>query len=345
MVMIEINDVNTGRKVDVVYGGQFGSESKRLFIEYYINNFKPDMIISNFGPNSGGFASDGSKWATFPMRFDGKIMLSPGSIINVYNFIEEFNYLPDGAEVYIHENACYVNDDNIKDESSRVTIGSTMTGTMEAAVQKMRRNIDNNNTAVTNKNLNIFTVNNKQWIKMILDAKRILLAVPQGHSLSLNFGFYPYCTSRNTSPQQALADAGIPIWMVDKIIGCFRTFPIRVSNRYDDDDNMIGFSGPCYSDQKELIWEEVGVPPEITSISKKVRRVFTFSEEQYVESILMNGCTHVFLNFMNYLSPYLQEKLLSRLSRLGTPAKISWLGYGPTINDIKGGIKHDINTY
>ena len=96
---------------------------------------------------------------------------------------------------------------------------------------------------------------------------------------------------------------------------------------------MIGWSGPCYPDQKELTWEQVGQSPEMTSVSKKVRRVFTFSEQQYMESCQMNGCTDVFMNFMNYLPNHeKQEEFFKRISSIGP--RISWCGYGPTINDI-----------
>lgn len=316
--------------VDVIYGGQYGSEAKRLFIEYYVDKYKPDAIVSNFGPNSGGFVSDGSKWSVFPMDFKGKIMLSAGSIINLNDMLEEESRLKNTSKVIIHQGACIITDSAIKDEEKQVRIGSTMTGTMEAVVNKMRRNPDDMNIAreVTSE----MVIDNYGWFAELSSCKRILLVVPQGHSLSLNFGQYPYCTSRNTSPQQGLADAGIPIQWVDRIIGIFRTFPIRVSNRYDEEGNQIGWSGPCYDDQKELTWEEVGVPPEITSVSKKVRRVFTFSFDQFAESVAMNGCTDVFLNFMNYLPMDKQRELIKRLS-FGR-AKISWLGYGPTTHDI-----------
>jgi len=321
-------------RVDVIYGGQYGSEAKRLFIEYYVKKYQPDAIVSNFGPNSGGFVSDGTKWATYPMAFDGKIMLSPGSIINWEVAVDEVKQLPENARIITHQNACIVTDAAIKDEEKQVRIGSTMTGTMEAVVSKMRRDPDNQNIA---KNLDlIHTADNVKWFNELKSCERILLVVPQGHSLSLNFGQYPYCTSRNTSPQQGLADAGIPIQWVDRIIGIFRTFPIRVSNRYDENGNMIGYSGPCYLDQKEITWGDVGVEPEMTSVSKKVRRVFTFSYRQFIESCWMNGCTNVFLNFVNYLDHEDRNEMFHKLADLSNKmgVEISWLGYGPTTSDI-----------
>lgn len=318
--------------VDIIFGGQFGSEAKRLFNEYYFHKFKPDAIVSNFGPNSGGFVSDNGKWATFAMGAECMHMLSPGSIIDLEDFERERKNLPKGAEILIHENACVVLPEHKENEKSLVSIGSTMTGTAAAVVQKMQRDPNNQNIAKYHFPKEMI-VPARDWFSVLYGCDRIQLSTPQGHSLSLNHGFYPYCTSRNTSPQQGLADAGIPIQWVRKIIGCYRTFPIRVSNRFNEEGEMIGFSGPSYEDQVELSWDDVGVPPEMTSVSKKVRRVFSFSTEQYIESTRMNGVTDIFLNFVNYLGD--QDKvnnLVSKLADVGP--NISWLGYGPTMNDI-----------
>lgn len=316
--------------VDIIYGGQYGSEGKRVFNEFYFEQFKPTAIVSNFGPNSGGFVSDGSKWATFAMGAECIHALSPGSIISTTDFEREIANLPKGARVVIHENAAIVTPEHLEQEKSLVTIGSTMTGTAAAAAQKLQRDPDNRDLAKYV--YSDLTLSSKLWIEFLRVQPRIQLCTPQGHSLSINHGPYPFCTSRNTSPQQGLADAGIPIQWVRKIIACMRTFPIRVANRFDDDGNMIGWSGPCYDDQYEMTWDEVKQPPEMTSVSKKVRRVFSFSETQYLESCIMNGVTDVFMNFVNYLSLGEADDLFNRLMDLGYPA--TWAGYGPKTTDI-----------
>jgi adenylosuccinate synthase len=318
--------------VDIIFGGQFGSEGKRLFNEYHYLTERPDAIVSNFGPNSGGFVSDGGKWATFAMGADCLHLLSPGSIINLKDFEAEMARLPKGADVLVHENAAVVMDNHFENEKGFVCIGSTMTGTAAAGIQKMLRNPDKVNTAKVA--LPDRAISARDWFNIMRSCKKIQLSVPQGHSLSINHGFYPYCTSRNTSPQQALADAGIPIQWVRKIIACMRTYPIRVSNRFDNNDNMIGYSGPYYPDQFEMTWDEVGQKPEMTSVSKKVRRVFSFSLQQYRESCQMNGVTDVFLNFANYLPKVELDKLFKEIQDISGSTKVSWLGFGPTVHDI-----------
>jgi adenylosuccinate synthase len=259
--------------------------------------------------------------------------LSPGSIIDIDDFWAEYERLPPGAVVKIHQNAAVVTKENLDDEKAFVRVGSTMKGTGSAAIQKMARNPDNMNTA--RQLMPDFAVDTREWFGLLQSCKHIQLSVPQGHSLSLNHGFYPYCTSRNTSPQQALADAGIPIRWVRKIIACMRTYPIRVANRYDEAGNMIGYSGPCYDDQVEMTWAEVGQKAELTSVSKKVRRVFSFSYEQYQESCLMNGVTDVFMNFVNYLTKAEENEMAMAINSMRLPGtRVSWIGRGPTISDI-----------
>jgi len=332
-------------EVHVIYGGQFGSEAKRLFTEYYANQFKPDAIVTNALPNSGGFDSNGGKWSALPVGYPCKMMVSPGSAISVDNLLKEMGQLPEEATVFIHKNAAVVQDRHLKGEEKFIRIGSTMTGGAAAVFEKMERNplADVIAGDTLNKKMHHMVLGNDDWIAEILTCKRILVICAQGHSLSINYGFYPYTTSRNTSPAQAVADAGIPMQWVKKVIGCFRAFPIRVSNRVDEDGVMIGYSGPCYPDQHETSWEELGLEKEYTSVSKKVRRVFTFSHEQLAESVLLNGTTDVFMNFVNYIptavkqSNFLKEvtdTLKSVSSVSGISTELSFIGYGPTMEAI-----------
>jgi len=237
-----------------------------------------------------------------------------------------------------------VQDKHLKGEESFIRIGSTMTGGAAAILEKMGRDPLSTITAGNfGGELEPMIINNEDWVAEILACKKILVICAQGHSLSINYGFYPYTTSRNTSPAQAVADAGIPMQWVKKVIGCFRTFPIRVANRYAEDGEMVGWSGPCHNDQKEISWEDVGVPEEFTTVSKKVRRVFSFSQEQLAESVLLNGATDVFLNFINYLPLSLQLDFIRRVGETlaqvssvsGISTKVSFLGYGPTKEDIE----------
>ena len=322
-------------EIHVINDLQYGSCAKRLFTEYYANQWNPDTIISNALPNSGGYDSAGDKWSAIPIGYPCKMLIAPGSAINIDMLnaeCEQLKRLYPKAEVIVHENAAVVTKDNEQAEAEFSRIGSTMTGGMRALVAKMERDPEAMITAKHYKTwIDAEVVDTNKWLYLISQSERILGLCAQGHSLSINFGFYPYTTSRNTSPAQWAADAGINPMAINRIIGCLRTWPIRVANRYGKNGNQIGWSGPCYDDQKEITWEDIGVPPEITSISKKVRRVFSFSGEQLAEAIQVTGTTDIFLGFLNYVPIELQQMLASTIS-LHRPVR--WVGVDKTINDI-----------
>ena len=125
----------------------------------------------------------------------------------------------------------------------------------------------------------------------------------QGFSLDINHGsHYPQCTSRSTTATQNLTDMG-DIYLV------IRPAPIRVGNIVESGET-VGHSGGCYDDHEETTWDQIaknaGAPPsvtagELTTVTKRLRRVFTFSKKQVEEAVIVNGATKIALNFANYI--------------------------------------------
>lgn len=136
----------------------------------------------------------------------------------------------------------------------------------------------------------------------------------QGFSLDVNHGsHYPQCTSRGTTAVQNMADMGISPRDLGDVYLVIRPYPIRVGN-IQVDGKQIGYSGDCYEDHHEISWQQVadeaGMPievaagllkSELTTVTKRLRRVFTFSERQLREAALVNGATRIALNFANYI--------------------------------------------
>lgn len=165
----------------------------------------------------------------------------------------------------------------------------------------------------------------------------LLLEGTQGAGLSLTTGFFPYVTSRNTTVAGLCADAGVAPTTVDRVILVCRTFPIRVA----------GNSGPFWKGSREIGWEEVGIDSESerTTVTKKVRRVATFSLDQVREAAMLNGATEIVLMFCDYLSPGLsglhgsftnsdlvdcgEVMSLVHNIELGTGVPVRYLGTGP----------------
>ena len=132
----------------------------------------------------------------------------------------------------------------------------------------------------------------------------------QGFSLDINHGsHYPQCTSRGTTAMQNAADMGISHFDIGDIYLVIRPYPIRVGNVIEN-GTMVGYSGDCYSDHHELTWADVakaaGAPEEVmagelTTVTKRLRRVFSFSAIQLREAVAVNGATKLALNFANYI--------------------------------------------
>lgn len=137
----------------------------------------------------------------------------------------------------------------------------------------------------------------------------------QGYALSIDHGIqYPYTTSRNCDTQMALSYMGVAPQLLGDVYLNLRTFPIRVGNVYDENGQVVGYSGDWYEDQQELTWDQVGkdagMPPdtvealsamERTTVTKRVRRVSTFSWIGLEDAVRTCGATKLCVNFPQYL--------------------------------------------
>lgn len=180
----------------------------------------------------------------------------------------------------------------------------------------------------------------------------------QGFSLDINHGsHYPQCTSRGTTAMQNCADMGINKDHIGDIYLVIRPYPIRVGNVVENGETK-GHSGGCYEDQQEVSWaqvcDEAGAPDsfkqeilqkELTTVTKRLRRVFTFSERQLREAVIINGATKIALNFANYidwsisgkntigsLTPKVRE-FIERVETI-TNIPVAMVGTGPRLTDI-----------
>jgi adenylosuccinate synthase len=343
------------RNIDVVVDLQFGSCGKGLLAGWLAMRKPYDTIITAWAPNAGHtyIDRDGNVYVLRALpngvvsNSVKRIMIGPGSVIDPDLFKEELfmltkaNLLRD-KEIYIHPHACVVLPEHKEQEKSMVKIGSTMKGVGAAMIQKIRRDPDNLNTVahylLNDRVFQAYTVSTHRWNMMLEEeVEYALIEGAQGFSLSINHGFYPYTTSRDCTVAQLLVDCGIPYGVSKNChihsIGVARTYPIRVANRYDENKKQIGWSGPCYWDQRELDWSDIGVAPELTTVTKLPRRVFTWSKYQIQNAIRQNGVQSVFINFCNYVKdPSYVGEMESHIHEVG--ARIGWWGFGPTDRDV-----------
>lgn len=338
------------KKIYAVVGCQFGSEAKGALSGYLAGKHSPDTVVANWSPNTGHTFVDGNLrlvHSMIPLSVVSKgmknILIGPGSVVDLEKLLSEI----DGVEnlldandikIIVHPNAAVVSQAHRDEECFLIHIGSTMKGVSASVVEKMSRRKGTMLAGEILKGIHDRVYTNLEMFNNALQESCVLAVEGcQGYSLSLHHGFYPYCTSRDTATLQLFSDCGIPMSFLQsfpvEIIGCVRTFPIRVSNRFDATGKQVGYSGPCYSDQKELSWEEVGVKPEYTSVSKQKRRVFTLSEKQIKESVWRNGVTSIALTFCDYLCKEDAYNCVLRIEDV-TKVPVNYMTYGPDVSQI-----------
>jgi adenylosuccinate synthase len=160
----------------------------------------------------------------------------------------------------------------------------------------------------------------------------VMLEGSQGFDLSLNHGHeYPHVTSRDVTPNRMLDNASLSPFDCREVVGVVRTFPIRVGN-YGEFS-----SGPCYHDQREMTWAEIsGVAgkdvEERTTVTNRVRRVFSFSERQFVKFERTCRPTRLFVTFGDYLPGKLLGEFIDRLHSL-SGARVMAVSHGPKSED------------
>jgi adenylosuccinate synthase len=326
----------------VVVDGQYGSTGKGLASGLLAEMFHDhvDVVTSNAGPNSGHTNYyEGEKIVlkqlpTFAVTAkkcgsDIQVFMNAGAVIAPETLNEEVNMYDMNDSVLVHPHATCVTDSAINADAANIgSIGSTGKGTGPAQALKMAR-----------QGTDAVVVGHAEKIECEVgnfyfhDEDIIVVEVSQGFSLGINSGFYPFTTSRECTVAQALSDARIPIENYRDSLMVVRSYPIRVA----------GNSGPGYDDQHEITWNTLGVEPEITTVTKKVRRVFTWSDEQFREATHINRPGVVMLNFANYLvqqghdvDEFVREHVLQNyFNVLGRMPKAILLGFGPESKDVK----------
>lgn len=350
-----VRDMLQAGKASFIVGGNWGSESKGSAASWLAKEVakswnRYDIVTTNAGAQAGHTSIHKGKrrvsfhMPTAPWIFQDEglvpptVYLNAGSIIDPEGFAEEVKGY--NGEVFVHPLAAVITDECREEEnkagSAQTKIASTRKGVGAALSRKVAR------SALTAKDHPLL----KDYVRRMdlnyelkVNSSSILVEVPQGVSLSLNHSvFYPHCTSRDCTTGDAAANAGIHPCFVGSTMGVIRTYPIRVGNIVENGETL-GQSGACYSDQKEISWEELGVTAEITTVTKRVRRVFTFSVQQLRETFSALRPDVVMLTFVNYIKsqPYLDqiESAIFQVSKeLFMPPPRVVYEYGPTSDDI-----------
>lgn len=306
--------VSRERLVDVLVGGQWGSEGKGHIAWYLAPEY--DLLVRTGGPNAGHTVVERERGKyTFHLLPSGtmesssaRLLIGPGATIRVDKLLEEIAECDVSYErLSIDPQVMVITDDDMAAETGLVAgIGSTGQGGGSAAARRImgRRGDAQVKLAKDYPELTPYIREAAGILETAYaQGQRVLLEGTQGTGLSLYHGSYPHVTSRDTTASGTCAEAGVPPHRVNHVIMVCRTFPIRVQNPEN------GTSGPMGI---ETSWATVAAragldvadvqAAEKTSTTKKDRRVAEFGWADLRRASTLNGPTDVALTFADYLS-------------------------------------------
>ena len=299
--------------VDVLVGGQLGSEGKGNIADYLSPEY--DVLMRVGGPNAGHkvFEDPPFTHVSLPCgsrRNDtAKLLIGPGAVIDPPDLLDEIRKCELGTDrLIIDEQVALIMPEDIEWEKEKLAggIGSTAKGVGAATARRVKCRFRDEKRCKLGKDLGEVCPDLLPYVGSTLDyleqayseKKKILLEGTQGTGLSLYHGDYPSVTSRDTTVAGCLAEAGIGPRRVRKIILVCRTFPIRVG----------GNSG---SMEKEITWDDVakrsGNDPakikahEVGSRSGKPRRVSEFDWSLLRKACHLNSPTDIALTFVDHI--------------------------------------------
>jgi adenylosuccinate synthase len=328
--------------ISIVVGGQFGSEGKGKVALKIANDEKAAAVVRVGGTNSGhtAVAANGRTWALRQLPASvlapGTVAVLPaGAIIDPEIFLREVELLGLGPErVIVSPFASVITaDDRNAERSSGIVgeIGSTGSGTGAALLRRISRRTGTELAAALD-SLKPFIRDTAEFMRRALGQNRwIVIEGSQGFGLSLlHGGHYPHATSRDTTAATFVGEAGLSPIDVKDVTLVLRAHPIRVA----------GNSGPLLNETTwDVIAKSAGLPDgynELTTATKKIRRVGQFDAAMVRQAIAINNPTRIVLNHFDYVDPGIREHrfnvdALAFLKRVENDIgrEIDYVGTGP----------------
>lgn len=299
------------RLVDVLVGGEYGSEGKGHIASYLAREY--DVLVRVGGPNAGHKVYlDPEPYTHHQLpsgtRFsEASLMIGPGAVINTEVLLKEISDCKVNAgRLSIDPQVMIIERKDVRAENRLVKrIGSTGQGVGHATARRILHRGDSSvRLARDIRELRPFVrPTGIELEKAFAAGKKVFLEGTQGTGLSLYHGYYPHVTSRDTTVAGCLAEAGISPSRVRRVIMVVRSYPIRVRGR------KKATSGPM---SQELEWSEIarrsGIPleelrrTERTSTTNRKRRVAEFDWNLLRRAASLNAPTDVALTFADYIS-------------------------------------------
>jgi adenylosuccinate synthase len=302
------------RLVDVLVGGQYGSEGKGQVTAYLSPEYQ--LLVRVGGPNAGHKVWEWPEPYAFHQLPSGtrkcgaNLLIGAGAVINVQTLLREIAECDvEPKRLTIDPQAMIISSDDLKKEGRLIaSIGSTGQGVGAATARRIMGRSGNPKVFLARDipELRPFTTKTaREVLEDAFDKRwRVLLEGTQGTGLSLFHGRYPHVTSRDTTVAGCLAEAGISPSRVQKVIMVCRSYPIRVESPKDGDSGYM--SQPITWDlvsQRSKIPVKQLLELERTTTTKRQRRVAEFDWDLLRMAATLNAPTDIGLSFVDYISP------------------------------------------
>lgn len=292
--------------ITVVVGGQYGSEGKGKMAAHLCREEGFRAAVRCGGPNSGHTIQLGGERAVLRQVPAGaevkgvRLFLAAGCLVDPEVLLDEIDLLGlEPREIAVDGNAFIIEPRHKQREiegSFEERVGSTCSGTGAALAERILRTGEGRLAGEVPELAPYTRPVSEELLELLRWKEGIVLEGTQGFALSLyHTPHYPFATSRDTTAAAFLSEAGLPPLLVERVVLVLRTFPIRVG----------GNSGPL---PREISWEalrrESGYPGEVrelTSVTRRVRRVARFDLEMAARASRVNGATEIALMGSDYL--------------------------------------------
>jgi adenylosuccinate synthase len=297
----------TAPLVDVLVGGQYGSEGKGNIAYYLAPEY--EALVRVGGPNAGHRIKHGTDEHTHRSLPSGALanpgadlIIGPGAVLSPKILIDELRDTGVSPErVKIDPQVMIITEADVAAEVQlREKIRSTGQGVGAASARRiLDRRLGATTLAKNVPELSAMIASTAELLNGAFEAgQRVLVEGTQGTGLSIFHGEYPWVTSRDTTVAGTLAEAGIGPRRVRRAIIVVRSYPIRVH----------GGSGPI-GQGHELQWTDIesrsGVADtstaELSSVTKQERRVAEFDWSLLRRSAELNSATDIALTFADYI--------------------------------------------
>ena len=314
--------------------GKFiGYLAKRDHADVAINNFMSNAGHTYEDDDYGRVMTQ--HLPTSIVNMGTQLVIGPGAAITpdiLFNEILKYKDIIGDRIIKVNPRAVVIADKHRETEKQILRSGSTFKGCGAAQADKVMRQAQLfgeywENVLKINEHIcdtcdedyayiksHIKVMDTMQYINDSIDhGQYILIEGSQGCDLDINYGLpYPNTTSRQCHAGQLVADCGISPRLVDEIIMIMRRYPIRISNTTNLQENgkTLMVSSGDYAESKEITWdivkERCGAPDniqfgEMTTVTKKMRRVFEMNWERLKYVTKLNRPTMIALNFAQYL--------------------------------------------